>query len=251
MNSKEKFTGKVAEYVKYRPGYPQKFIDYLFRDVGLDRAAVVADIGAGTGILTRQLGGRVRRIDAVEPNAAMRAACEAHCRDLENVVTVDGSAEDTTLPDHSVDFITVAQAFHWFDRDMAELEFRRILKPHGKVILVWNRRAADSELVQATDALFQRICPDFGGFSGGIGTSPETFRDFFRNGSCEYKVFDNDRVLTLESYIGSNLSTSYAPAAQDETRDFFVAALTELFHRYSRNGQLLLPNKTHCYIGEV
>jgi len=117
MDSKDKLTNKVNEYIKYRPSYPKEFIDYIINEVGISSKSTVADIGAGTGILTKQLGDRVKRIYAVEPNTNMRTACQEYCSDLKNVISIDGSAEDTGLENNSVDFITVAQAFHWFDRD--------------------------------------------------------------------------------------------------------------------------------------
>ena len=128
MNNKERFTNKVGNYLKYRPSYPQEFIDYLVSEVGLSRSSVAADIGAGTGILTRLLADKVKTIYAVEPNLKMRTACENYCDMVENFVAIDGSAEDTTLANNSVDFISVAQAFHWFDRTKTKLEFQRILK---------------------------------------------------------------------------------------------------------------------------
>lgn len=138
MDSKDKFTNKVEEYIKYRPSYPKEFIDYLFNEVGISSDSIVADIGAGTGILTKQFGDKVRTIFAVEPNLNMRTACQEYCSHLQNMVLIDGSAEDTGLEDGSVNFITVAQAFHWFDRDKCKMEFKRILKANGKVVLVWN-----------------------------------------------------------------------------------------------------------------
>ena len=250
-DSKERFSDKVAEYVKYRPNYPQTFIEYLINEVGVSPASTVADVGAGTGILTKQLGEKVNRIIAVEPNAGMRAACIEHCRDLKNFAAVAGSAEDTTLPDHAVDFIAVAQAFHWFDRSGTKREFGRILKAGGRVILVWNTKEAESGLTQETETLFRRVCPEFKGFSDGREVRPEAYADFFKDGRCDYRVFDNNLSLTLERFIGSNLSTSYAPAPDDDNYPGFVAALTGLFEKYSHNGQLLLPNKTHSYVGEV
>jgi SAM-dependent methyltransferase len=251
MDSKDKFTNKVGEYLKYRPSYPQEFIDYLTQAVGITKDSIVADIGAGTGILTKQLGDEVKTIFAVEPNLNMRTAGQEYCCGLKNLFFIDGTAEDTGLAADSVDFITVAQAFHWFDRAKSKRECKRILKRKGRVILVWNRREAESELIKENDALCRRICPEYKGFSGGHGTSPDIYRDFFKNGYCDYKVFANDRLLTLESFIGGNLSASYAPSKGDTNYRPLVEALTELFHKYSNHGKLLLPNKTHSYVGEV
>lgn len=251
MNSKDKFTNKVEDYVKYRPSYPQELIEFLVEEVGLSKNSIVADVGAGTGILTKLLASKVGKIFAVEPNLNMRVACIQYCSDIGNFAAVDGSAEETKLPDKSVDFVTAAQAFHWFDRQKTRAEFQRILKTNGKVILIWNSRVPESELVKENAELCRMLCPEFVGFSGGSDVSPEVYSDFFRNGYCEYRVFDNDRSLSLESFIGRSMSASYAPSEKDDTYKPFVDGLIKLFQKYSVDGRLLLPNKTRCYVGEV
>ena len=184
-------------------------------------------------------------------NLNMRTACAQHCIDFNNFSAVDGSAEKTNLSDKSVDFITVAQAFHWFDRQKTKYEFQRILKPNGKVILIWNSRVPESELIKENDELCERLCPEFTGFSGGSDVSPEAYSDFFKNGYCEYRIFDNNRLLNLESYIGGSLSASYAPSEGDDNYKAFVDGLARLFDKYIVDDKLLLPNKTRCYVGEM
>ncbi len=120
---KDKFTDKVIDYLKYRPTYAQEFIDYLINNVGLSKNSVVADIGAGIGILTKQLGDKVKTIFAVEPNLNMCSTCKQYCGSMKNFMAINGSAEDTGLNDNSIDFITVAQAFHWFDRKRIKIEY--------------------------------------------------------------------------------------------------------------------------------
>ena len=248
MDSKEKFTHKVENYVKYRPAYPQELISYLTEELGLSVNSVVADVGAGTGIFTKLLADKAKVIYAVEPNANMRAACERYCAGLEHVTVVDGGAEETGLPDRSVDFITSAQAFHWFDRNQTKPEFQRILKHGGKVILVWNSRVAEDELVQESDQLCRRYCTAFDGFSGGSSMDSNDYHHFFKE--CDYRTFENNITYTLDSYIGNSLSASYAPNENDPNYQAYIEALTELFHKYSVRGELLMPNKTHSYAGE-
>lgn len=250
MDNRNKFTNKASNYAKYRPSYPGGFIDYLMCEVGM-AGHTIADIGAGTGILTRLLADKAGRVIAVEPNSDMLAACMEHCRKCGTITVLEGSAENTGLPEHSVDFITVAQAFHWFDREKTKIEFNRILKHNGKVTLVWNSRSAENEFIKANDMLLRRLCPSFVGFSGGGGTEPEQYCDFFENGCCEHKVFDYDRYLTLEEYIGGSLSASYAPLESDTNYEEFIKGLKSLFDKYSSGGKLLLPNKTYSYTGEI
>jgi len=250
MDSKEKFSNKVDNYKKYRPGYPTEFIDYIVNEVGL-LDSIVADVGAGTGKLTKLLAPHVKKIYAVEPNDNMRSACVEYCSMFDNFIAVDGSAEQTNLPEKSVHFITVAQAFHWFERDKTKLEFQRILKAKGKVILVWNSRVADDPFIKENYELFKRVCPEFKGFSAGMGTDPDEYADFFKNGNCDYRVFDNDMQLTLDEYIGRHLSASYAPDENDENYTEFVDRLNRLFDKYNVNGKVFMPVKTHSYVGEM
>ncbi|MDQ7092933.1 class I SAM-dependent methyltransferase [Desulfosporosinus sp. PR] len=251
MNSKERFSSKVLNYGKYRPTYPKELVNYLLREVGISTNAVIAEIGAGTGIFTKLLADKVKKIWAVEPNHNMRSACKDYCKELNNIAVLDGSAEKTGLLNHSVDYIITAQAFHWFDRNKAKLEFQRILQPNGKVILIWNRRAEEEPFIIENADLCKRVCPEFKGFAGGISYKPEAFHDFFRDGLCEYRVFENNRQLGLEAYIGASLSASYAPGENDSNYKEFIDGLQKLFAKYSRNGKILFPNRTHSYVGNI
>lgn len=251
MKNTEKFTNKSALYSKYRPRYPEAAIRLLKASAETGSAAVVADVGAGTGILTKQLAGHVKKVYAVEPNRDMRAACQKYCHSEKNIEVVNGSAEQTTLADKSADLITVAQAFHWFDKEKTKHEFRRILKPHGKAALIWNSREENEPLIKEDRLLFERLCPNFTGFSGGSRFSEQAYDDFFKIGSRAYHVFPNDLIMTIDDYIGRNLSASYAPFKGDENYKYFIEGLTRLFNKYSRKGRLVFPQKTYLYIGEV
>ncbi|BBB89591.1 MAG TPA: class I SAM-dependent methyltransferase [Methylomusa anaerophila] len=247
MDSKMRFSGRVDNYVKYRPAYAREFIDYLVKDVGVSSGAVVADVGAGTGIFTKQLADKVKTIYAVEPNANMRAACIDYCQGYDSVLAVNGSAEDTALPDQSVDFITAAQAFHWFDADKTKKEFQRIVKPNGKVILVWNTRDSSNNFIKEHNELCSKLCPDY----KGISENAEKCNAFFRKGQYDYRIFENNSILSLESYIGNTLSASYALNKKDKNFRTFIDSLTAVFEKYSINGKILLLNNTHSYVGEV
>ena len=115
LKSTERFTTRVENYVKFRPGYPPAVLDLLKTECGLTAASVIADIGSGTGILTRMFLEHGNRVYGVEPNQAMREAGEQLLADFGGFVSVAATAEETTLPDQSIDFITAGQAFHWFD----------------------------------------------------------------------------------------------------------------------------------------
>ena len=250
--NESKFDGMGSIYSQFRPAYPEMFIDYLYSDVGMTRYSVIADIGSGTGILTRQLLEKGGMVYAVEPNADMRAIAEADLSGFSGFVSVNGAAEHTTLAEKSVDFIIVAQAFHWFDRQRFRIECKRIMKANGKVVLVWNSRDESSGLVQENEVVIRKYCPDFKGYSGGV-RGPENdddLNDFFP-GSYEIKAFRNDLIFDCPGFVGRNLSGSYAPKEGDDSYTAYVDELSALFDRHSNNGQLIMPNVTRCYTGSI
>ena len=246
-----KFDGMGRIYAQYRPSYPQSFIDYLFSDVGVTMDSVIADIGSGTGILTRQLLEKGNRVYAVEPNTDMRMMAEENLKAYPGFTSVNGTAEHTPLAGNSIDFITVAQAFHWFDRVDFKKECQRILTAGGKVILIWNNKDEHSEQVQKLCEIHRAYCPNFQGFSGGMQFSAGDLFSTFFDGAYKTKVFRNDLVLDLNSFIGGSLSSSYAPKKQDEIYPAYIAALKAFFLQFSKDGQLILPNVTLSYVGSV
>src|SRR5580698_2331465 len=137
LHPTQRFTDRVDNYAKYRPTYPQAIIPYLRETIHLNRKHIIADIGSGTGIFTELFLRHGFTVTGVEPNAAMRAAGEAHLGHFTHFTSRDGTAEATGLPDRSIDLITVAQAFHWLEPEATAAEFARILKPGGHTLLVW------------------------------------------------------------------------------------------------------------------
>ncbi len=251
MNER-KFDDKGKIYAKFRPTYPREFIEYLFSKTHICEQSVIADIGSGTGILTGQLLDKGNRVFAVEPNSDMRRIAEDDLRKYALFTSVAANAEHTTLPDRSADLITVAQAFHWFDRDAFRKECRRILKPGAYVALVWNSRDENSALVAENDRINRKYCPAFKGFSGGTRgpVAEDDFRDFF-TGDYEKKTFVNDLVFDLSGFIGRNLSASYSLKEGDAHYDAYVTELESLFEKFAVNGKATMPNFTRCYVGRV
>lgn len=250
--NEDKFNGMGKVYSKYRPSYPLNFVDYLFTDVGMSQSSIIADVGSGTGILTRQLLEKGSKVYGIEPNADMRVIAETNLNNFPGFTSVSGSAENTTIDDNSVDYITVAQAFHWFDREKFKKECQRILKPEGKVILVWNTRDNENELVIESYEVNRKYCPNFKGFSDGMygKTNNDDFSDFF-NGEYETKVFLNNLIFDMDGFIGRNLSASYALKSNDAQYNDYVNELKKIYEKYSNNGQLIMPNLTRSYVGSV
>ena len=250
MNNTLKFTGKATIYAKARPSYAPEFIDYLYSDVGMSNTSVIADIGSGTGILSKALLEKGSDVYCVEPNKDMCRAAENSLSHYSNFHCVSGTAENTTLDMGSVDFITVAQAFHWFDVDRFKAECQRILKYNGKVILVWNSRVSTSELVKENAFICKKYCPNFNGFSGGLEHIDIDIAKFFNN-AFELKSFSNDLIFDKAKFIQRNLSASYSLKETDGEYKSYVSDLEVLFDKYSVNDILTMPNKTVTYTGRL
>jgi ubiquinone/menaquinone biosynthesis C-methylase UbiE len=251
LDTTKKFTGKADLYSKYRPRYPKKYINYLVSYNKLTSNNIVVDIGSGTGVLTEQLLDKRLKVIAVEPNDDMRSIAEKRLNNHPKFVSIKGTAENTGLRSKSIDLITVAQAFHWFDKVKFKNECIRILKPNLNVALVWNSRDSSSQMILENAEICKNLCPSFNDFSGGIKEASEEFEQFFRDGKYEYRTFQNDLEYYLDDFVGRNLSASYAPKSTDSNYKEFVKALTELFMKYSKDNKIILPNVIRSYIGKV
>lgn len=251
MTAINKFTGKAGVYSKYRPCYPEDYIDYLITINSLGTGSVVADIGSGTGIFSRQLLDRGLAVFAVEPNADMRHEAGQLLGSYPSFTPVNGKAEDTTLEGGCADLVTAAQAFHWFNHGKFKAECKRILKKGAKVALVWNNRDDACELVRENEEICKEYCPDYIASSGGIFAIQGVFEEFFKGGAYEFKTFRNDEQYDLEGFIGRNLSGSYAPKEGDDKYIPFLEELTALFGKYKNDGRIILQSITRSYLGNV
>lgn len=248
MDSTMKFTGKAAVYAKARPDYAPAFIDWLYSDAGMKTDSVIADIGSGTGIFAKAMLEKGSTVYGVEPNADMRKTAESSLSVFKNFHSVNGTAETTTLAANSVGFITVAQAFHWFDADSFKSECKRILKPGGKAILVWNSRVSTSELVKENAVICKKYCPNFKGFSGGLEHIEADINRFFDN-CFERKRFANDLLFDKTKFIERSLSASYSLKETDTEYKGYISALEALFIKYANDCILTMPNETVTFIG--
>ena len=231
----ERFTSRAENYRQHRPGYPREIVTLLERECGLIGDSLIADIAAGTGLLTGIFLDQNYTVIAVEPNDAMRDACQSLTELYPQLRSVAGTAESTGLADHSIDLVTVAQAMHWFDLKKTRAEFRRILKPGGWCAVIYNnhRMAGDS----FHDG-YEKILRDFG--TGYEKVQSSHLRDdqlaaFFAPDGMKKAVFNNAQQLTLDGLEGRILSSSYMPQPGHPRYEAMRPAIADLFAREQKN----------------
>lgn len=245
----EKFTGRASEYSKYRPGYPRKIIAILEKEIGLNKRWDVADVGSGTGILSRPFVRYGNKVFGVEPNEEMRLSAEKSLgRRFSNFVSVSGRAEATSLPSHSVHLVLVGQALHWFDQDGAKREFARILMRNGYVSIVYNRRRQDGGVEMAYSDLIRR-------YARRGATVPEAgdafVSRFFGAGLRGRFSVPNSQTLDLDGLLGRLASASYMPRRASRKWASIEEEAKRIIREYGRRGRVSLHYDTTIYLGRV
>lgn len=250
MDNTKKFDGVSDTYSRYRPGYPGELVKLLEQKAGLNRDSVIADIGSGTGKLARIFLENGNFVFCVEPNGGMRAKAAEDLAVFQNVVLVDGTAEKTTLPDKSVDYVIAGQSFHWFDPDPAGKEFNRILRANGKVILVWNNRVTEKGgFTSEYDEICMKYSNGYHG-SGSRAIDDRIISDFF-TGEMLFFNMKNLQKLDLEGLEGRYFSASYALDPGSEGYADLIDSFEELFRRYQVDGYVSIEYETVVYAGSV
>ena len=251
VDPRERFSTRVENYVRYRPGYPEAVVDAIAERCGNVDASRVADIGSGTGIFSRLLLDRGFSVYGVEPNAEMRAAAESQLACEDRFTSVDGSAECTTLPDACVDVITAAQAFHWFSGESTHAEWSRVLRPRGLVALVWNvRNVAASEFMSGYEGLLRDLGTDYAEVSH-EGVDDGRLRELFGHGAFERLTFPNSQTFDLVGLVGRVESASYAPHAGHPNYGPMMERLRQLFEASQSNGTVAFQYETRLFIGPI
>jgi SAM-dependent methyltransferase len=246
-----RFSDRVEDYVRWRPGYPLQVVAALRADLGLVPEHVIADVGSGTGILSRLFVDNGNVVYGVEPNRAMAAVAEADLAPSGRFRSVEGRAEATGLDEASVDLVTAGQAFHWFSVPDARREFRRILRPAGGVALVWNLRRLDSTpFLRDYEAFLHRWSTDYREVSAGYA-SEEALRALFGPAGWREHTFDSSQPFDLGGLRGRLLSSSYTPKAGDPRREPMLAALAELFAAHETNGRVAFDYDTRLFTGRL
>ncbi len=252
MDPKLRFSDRVASYVNARPGYPPELVELLRRECALTPASIVADIGSGTGILARLLCESAQEVYGVEPNQAMRAAGEAYLSGAKNFVSVDGTAENTTLPSASVDLITAGQAFHWFRPDDARREFMRILQPDGFTAIIWNdRRLTGSKLAKDFEVLVGAFGTDYDQVKDQTRASLRSLASFFGHRQYETAGFPCLQRLDRERFRDRVLSASYMPREGHARYPAMLDEIERVFADNELDGSVTIEYDTRVYYGQM
>jgi SAM-dependent methyltransferase len=245
-----RFSDRVADYVRYRPGYPAGLVDTLRRVAGLAPGSVVADVGSGTGLSAVPFLDLGCTVYAVEPNEAMRRAAETGLGDRPGFHSVDGTAEATGLADASVDVVAAGQAFHWFEEGKTRREFARVLRPGGRVALFWNTRLVDATpFLRAYEDFLLRFGTDYAQVDHRHVDAGRLARFF--GGPFETHTFPNEQAFDFGGLRGRLLSSSYVPAAGDPARTPMLDELRRLFDRHAEDGRVRVLYTTELHVGRL
>jgi len=242
----QRFSSRVDNYVRYRPGYPPAVIEMLGSECGLTPDSVIADVASGTGIFTRLLLENGNRVFGVEPNDEMRRAGERLLEGYPGFTSIAGTAEATTLPDHSVYFITAAQAAHWFDREKARREFIRILKPGGWTVLLWNeRRTGSTAFLREYEHLLLTYGTDYHEVRHERTTAE--ISDFFALSPFRSSTFEMRQEVDYTALEGRLLSSSYTPMSDHTNYEPMLRELRRVFEAHQVNDHVTLEYNTLVY----
>ncbi|HEY9430561.1 MAG TPA: class I SAM-dependent methyltransferase [Blastocatellia bacterium] len=247
----QRFSSRVENYIKYRPGYPNEVVETLRNECGLTSDSIVADVGSGTGILTEMFLRNGNAVYGIEPNREMREAAERLLKDYPRFRSVAARAEETTLDDAGVDFVTAGQAFHWFDREKTRGEFARVLKSQGWIGLIWNERVTiTTPFLVAYEQLLKDYSIDYEQVDH-RRIDDDVIRDFFGSGQFRLKQFKNVQVFDYEGVKGRLLSSSYAPEEGSPNYEPMLAELERIFQTYQDEGRVVFEYVTQMYYGQL
>lgn len=249
--STERFSRRVESYVRSRPSYPAAVAELLKIECGLTPGWQVADIGSGTGILSRLFLDRGCRVYGVEPNVEMRRAGEALLATYRLFTSIDGTAEETGLPTASVDMVTAGQAYHWFEPRACRREFSRILRPRGWVVLIWNdRRKQGSPFLEAYEQLLLNYGTDYQKVDH-TRIGQQQIQTFFGSRPIGTATFENHQSFRFDGLKARLLSSSYTPGPNHPRHTDMLRALREIFEAYEVDEHVTIEHQTQVYYGQL
>jgi len=248
LRSTDRFSDRVADYVRFRPDYPRALVGWL-HEQGVRPDWTVADIGAGTGISSKLFLDAGHRVTGVEPNAPMRAAAEQWLGTEGRFRSHDGTAEATGLADGSVDLIIAGQAFHWFDKEKVRTEFTRVLSDRGLVAVFWNtRRLIGTPFLEGYERLLHEYGIDYVSVAGRYADD-EAMAQWFGHGYRGMASFPHGQKLDYEALLGRTMSSSYMPKPGHPNHEPLLFALRSLFDATQDGGTIDFDYHTRIFAG--
>jgi ubiquinone/menaquinone biosynthesis C-methylase UbiE len=244
----QRFTGRADAYSKYRPTYPTRILGILKEKIAFDSSKIIADLGSGTGILSKLFLEHGNWVFGVEPNEDMRNKAEASLVGFSKFISVNGTAENTTLKDRSIDLISIGQALHWFDPVKSWKEFKRIVNENGWLCVVYNDRKSDSEVMRKYESIvkkYSRNRPRMERIEGDV------LSDFYPAWSFEKYLLSNDQVLDFEGLMGRLSSASYMPQPGDDEFLSVKEELKEMFDKDRVDDKITLFYETNVILGRI
>lgn len=245
-----RFSNRVENYVRYRPGYPRELVPEIFARAALDSRAVVADVGSGTGLSSVPFLEHQCTVYGVEPNDEMREAAEKLLAPFPGFHSIAGSAENTTLAGASVDLVVCAQAFHWLDPHKARKEFRRITRGERWAAIVFNIRSVDATpFLREYESMLLECGVDYAAVRHENVTS-EVLDGFF-GGDYDTLTFPNEQIFDLASLRGRLLSSSYAPAEDEPGFEAMTSRLKAIYEAHHQQGLVRFDYETKAWLGKL
>jgi SAM-dependent methyltransferase len=244
MAFEDRYSSKAEKYAKYRWDYPPESIRRVLNTASLPERPVVADIGSGTGKLTRHFVETAGTVYAVEPSPGMRRMAERDLARHPSFRSIDAPSHATTLPDRSVDLIAVGQAAHWFDAEPTRDEFLRILRPGGWLTIL-GYRGTDEKM----DAAFGAVRTEDNGCNVFDRSGPP-LAFWFGHGAFAEHSFTHTSRQSWEQFLVDIASTSWAPDDDHPLYPRFERAARAFFDHFAADGQLVQNMETRAAIGQ-
>jgi ubiquinone/menaquinone biosynthesis C-methylase UbiE len=247
-NGIQRFSNRVENYIKYRPSYPSEIISFLKHEINLSSDQIIADIGSGTGISSVNFLKNNNKVIGIEPNSEMRKASEIYLNAYDNFISIDGKSDNTSLQNSSIDIIIAGQAFHWFNIETTKIEFKRILKNDGYIILIWNEKDFSKPFMSDYEKFIKKFGTDYDKVKQ-ENIDKEILDGFYTNG-YKVKEFYNNQIFDFDGVKGRLFSSSYIPL-EDNKINLMTNELKELFDKYKNNEKINFEYITKLYYGKL
>jgi len=246
----ERFSDRVENYVKYRPGYPPEVLMYLNERIDFNASRIVADVGSGTGISSEMFLKNGNHVYAIEPNKEMREAADKLLYGYANYHSVNGTSENTMIVDESIDLVVAAQAFHWFDRGAFKRQCYRITRVGAYCLLIWNERKVVSDFEKAYEELLLKYANDYQQVDH-RNIRENDIEAFFAPNPVFFETLHNEQVFDYESVKGRLLSSSYAPNVGEPNYESMITYLREIFDEHQKDGRVSFTYDCKLFLGQI